>query len=131
MNVDEMEAGPELDALIAEKVMEWTGVHYRAGYSDEECTSPSGLYGKGPDGRVFLSKSYSTDIAAAWPVLEKINNAFGIMILVLPDGRTEVQRMRPRSLEGFTEKITVSADTAPLAICRAALKAILNDASAA
>lgn len=109
MNTDELEAGPQMDALVAEKVMGW---------------SIRGELWKDKRGTIRRSKSTfeqyepsirwspSTDIAAAWEVVEK-----------MPMG------MWP-SVDGWVVEIPdgsgdeVEAPTAPLAICRAALKAI-------
>jgi hypothetical protein len=75
MNIKEMEAGREMDALVAEKVMGW-----------KECKRGWDTEGKGheirmwtPDGELlpvlYLAKDMwnpSTDIAAAWLVEERI-----------------------------------------------------------
>lgn len=66
-----MEAGRELDALVAEKVMGWS----RFVQADNTYIGLSVIYGwndaqgryKGMDGNV---SHYSTDIAAAWTVVE-------------------------------------------------------------
>jgi len=118
MNIDELEAGRELDALVAEKVMkcktatkEWNGVLHPfccCDGSDHEqrCTYVPGMLAY-----------YSTDIAAAWEVVERFDN-FSLS--------------RAWSMNG--QKVGVAcwlaggfvdlAATAPLAICRAALKAV-------
>lgn len=96
-----MEAGRELDALVAEKVMGWTGCR----------DSP-----------------YSTDIVVAWRIIEK----FGFMIHPTGHGRegkpagywVGYPRDGHSGLVGDMDNDTVAfAETAPLAICLAALKA--------
>jgi hypothetical protein len=127
-------AGPELDALVAEKVMGWQNVqsadrlvwlgwppgvpmvlNYPNGYSGAENIPP-----------------YSTDIAAAWQVVEKMErtpfvwrcpkpeedrpqSGSGLTLRRAADGWTVAFQMRGRVGTG---------DTAPLAIVRAALFAL-------
>ena len=88
-----LEAGPELDALVAVEVMEV---------------------------RAF-PPNYSTDIGAAWQVVEKLRagkfvwikdcGGFGWRVEILSSSETDIQI-----------DFSVVADTAPLAICLAALK---------
>jgi hypothetical protein len=106
-----MNAGRELDALIAEKVM---GVDPREIY-------PLDYQRVGPDGDEvpFLDREevldevlhYSTDIAAAWEVVEKLHLSVGAVQhngkwewLVCPDTNWADERCE-------------FASTAPLAIC--------------
>lgn len=102
--IDKPEGGPELDALIAEKVMEWTPQSY------------------------FLGPPFSTNIAAAWTVVEKLWAAgkdFDLENFNQPGGG---QGWRARFMRTTKNQDTVIAfaSTAPLAICRAALKAVIN-----
>jgi hypothetical protein len=105
-----MDAGRELDALIAEKVM---------GYDDilmPDC------YGRPPD-MVHVEHyrheipHYSTQIADAWLVVEKLSFEF-------------YMERRPQEdywvlfTDAEDEWHVGEADTAPLAICLAALKAV-------
>lgn len=105
-----MEAGPELDRLIAEKVMKEQPKDFgcpTCGYD--------GIYGNRE------VPGYSTDIAAAWLVLEKLKTL-------------EPYKSRTLKLQWFgsgwvcypwhEDELTdeyESTDTASLAICRAAL----------
>ena len=118
-----MEAGRELDALIAEKVMGWEatadGLYWDARQKRTRLVLGSAIAKKreemgienGP-GFVFAP---STDIAAAWEVVEKADlwSLYGS----IGDGpyRACIQF---EDREGL-----MTADTAPLAICLAALKA--------
>ena len=113
-------AGRELDALVAEKVMGWKvdNEHPYTTYYDGIDFMGSNC----EDDQAYWSPS--TDIAAAWQVVEKMRergydtcvsngerpppNVWEAEIYVYPGG-----------LGGGCEK----ADTAPLAICLAALKA--------
>ncbi len=146
MTPDTMPAGAEMDRLVAEKVMGWV----RGGANDQ--TKPAHVketrkrpgepaeivdvldWGqKGPHDyltlgavRVWLCgcetphrheiPRYSTDIAAAWEVVERL--------------RMKVEAGNyPRSITASCwvspELIEAEASIAPLAICRAALKARL------
>ncbi len=93
-----MKAGRELDALIAEKV-----------------------FGKICPGFEFdyVGPHYSTQIADAWLVVEKMWDlgGFRVAIIAVDDGQYECD------FDDMRATFTLQADTAPLAICLAALKA--------
>ena len=109
MNIDELQAGRELNAMVAEKVMgykmtEVAGTKYVDGFSVQE------------------PRPYSTDLMAAWEVVEKMQ-----------DYQKPHQMGHPLHLKYhfWVEKWYASIgasealeDTVPLAICRAALKAM-------
>lgn len=109
-----MKAGRELDALIAEKVIgtpskdiqEWT-----------ECYNHNSWYIQ----RFDLLPRYSTDMTAAWEVVDTLfKDGWRLELLgseVLGDdmGGYDVY---------FSCKAGVRGDTAPHAICLAALKAV-------
>ena len=115
----------EIDALIAKKVM---------GYEPSEFThwpcgkarSPNQLYWR-KDGKLFMFDNlphYSTDIAAAWQVVEKIKGKYrgveigyrlGGWFCQIEDGTSDIDERYIAQAE---------ADTAPLSICLAALKAV-------
>jgi hypothetical protein len=102
--MSEMNAGRELDALVAEKVM-GADVVVR-------------------DGRAYINgnpydrlPNYSTDIAHAWQIVERMAD-WRVVIERVPSGEWEVMFDTRRVFEN------VKADTLPLAICRAALAAV-------
>ena len=99
MNIDEMPAGTEMDRCVAEKVMGW---------------DPSEWH-QGQDCRRWKP---SNDIAHAWEVVEKIRDRYAVSLHagILPSGFTPYAAM--------VKGIKSYADTAPLAICRAVLKAV-------
>ena len=124
MNIDELEAGRELNALVAEKVMGWTDLHWvDGGYDGKGNYSPTGYYGKGPDRAVFLTSKFSTDIAAAWKVVEKIACS-GLIVRVTWDFNPLASCSIHKDDHLWTMIAECICDTAPLAICRAALKAV-------
>lgn len=108
-----MKAGRELDALVAEKVMGWDLVPTRHLVRLRYFRQP-GTDSRAARERCYLPR-YSEDIAAAWGVVEKLSG---------------YERKLEECSEGwcFTfeagEEFWGQADTAPLAICLAALKAV-------
>ncbi len=120
--------GPELDALVAEKVMglevSWWSLHphpdpdewHEVLLPDDKGDMPTRQVG-GPGGRTV--SPYSTSIAAAWEVVEKFVS-HGCAAWVEGDGHTGY-RAGCTSQRGRFE---AEGETAPHAICLAALKAV-------
>jgi hypothetical protein len=112
-----MKAGRELDALIAEKVMgiePWPG---RPGVFRAPIVPP------GVEPKPCLPPEYSTDIAAAWKLVEKFTRE-EVKIDIRNSHSNKAQwtviiAKSPKDAWDLTQ-----ADTAPLAICLAALKAV-------
>ena len=116
----ELKAGCELDARVAQQVLSLPHLEYGPGMKCPEC-------GGEVDFRVrawcfncqgwFYSpyREYSTDIAAAWQVVEQFKD-YNMQLDGHGDGWT---------FHIFKDATCYEADapTAPLAICRAALKA--------
>jgi hypothetical protein len=121
MNYDTMPAGREMDALVAEKVMGllihakhvcgMTGFGYELTDTCPGCREVR----SGPfyDGK----KRYSTDIAAAWEVVLLRDDWWFDLASFSRFTAWEVR------IETDDSNFVGFADTAPLAICRAALKA--------
>ncbi|HAM42103.1 MAG TPA: hypothetical protein DCP69_12450 [Candidatus Omnitrophica bacterium] len=120
--IDALPAGRELDALVAEKVMGWTITAWASGepWGNREIFEPSG---RGPHRKAAHVPTYSTDIAAAWEVVKKLD-ADGL-VWAIADDEVYFAKGDPDSpdyrfggvgLYPFVDK--------PLAICRAALKAL-------
>lgn len=128
MNQDEiihMEAGPKMNALVAEKVMEWKNLHWkdegRARNNNGNFVRwPAGWYGEGPNGECYLDQPFSSSIADAWKVVEKIVGDGDGSGFVLSHSFRPVRWIASFDFDEAT------GDTAPLAICRAALLASLN-----
>ena len=130
-----LEPGPELDALVAEKVMGWevTRRDHPMLEGGEQV-----IHAKDADGAlravIWDIANYprslwwhpSTDITAAWEVVEKV---WGNMAMRWdrPDGKVWVSGIPA----GFWHKEVSEAvgETAPHAICLAALKAVALDRS--
>jgi len=133
-----MNAGRELDALVAEKVMgcKWGEFHNTP---DEPGRWEDHKFLVDPDGNKVAVRwktknlltwdmchywpsrplrPYSTDIAAAWEVVEKFISE-GVSIY-----RDDRQPSKGKWYALFGDGCGVEADTVPLAICLAALKAV-------
>lgn len=116
----ELPAGKELDALIAEKVLGWTLVD-DLGYS--------GLVSGKPDGPLVREMDrnhvphYSSNIAAAGQVIIAVRDD-GLWWALNQMGNAWVATLSDPERTRF---INGKARTAPLAICRAALKALAPD----
>jgi hypothetical protein len=105
----QMEAGREMDALVAELVMGWEKRVFGDGVD----------YWHLPGGAIceLDAPHYSTDIAAAWQVVEKL--PFSVYVEVRWDGKNA-----EAWFDSGSQTWEASAPTAPLAICRAALLAV-------
>lgn len=128
-----MEAGRELDALIAEKVMGgfvsdpdalsdtsevWYWVHTKSGVLRGE---PYQLKVKPVWDHQWHQWKPSSDIEAAWQVIEKMED-HGWMARIGRDiGEWNCRFVRPEDTAGY---VYDSSDTAPHAICLASLKAL-------
>lgn len=103
-----MKAGRMLDALVAEKVMGWEnnkeGPTYRGSRENQ-------IYAMN-DFPIIDCPCYSTDISAAFEV---VNNFRRFRLLLEPGGRYSCM---------FSDEYIACGDTAPEAICVAALKAV-------
>lgn len=119
--MSELQAGRELDAMIAEKVMGWAPVlHY--GERGTGYWAPSGCESDGAwvtDGDVPF---YSADMAAAWEVVEEMARRgwkVDVQSRCPPRWAVHVNFALP-----ITGRVFERSDSAPHAICLAALKAL-------
>jgi len=124
--------GRELDALVAEKVfgavVSWDkyagGNHpHSPSINTPECPS-CGYDGHWDHDAV---PNYSTDISAAWQVVDRLTEVFADMELTVDKGMWECLF---DTREIVPEHFLAGADTAPHAICLAALKAVEAKATA-
>lgn len=124
VQVSELKAGHDLDALIAEKVFGWKNVH-------EHSFGNAGMYwvGDSPRGTMDRLPRYSKEISEAWRVVETLENHpmeyLTDINRISNEGTKEtlVWAARIRAV-GSERYIYVDAETVPLAICRAALLAV-------
>jgi hypothetical protein len=128
-----MEAGRELDTLVAEKVMGITPLlvedELHVFTVNRRFLQPGDYYYLDTDNSRIEVPHYSTDIAAAWQVVERLhelhrNDTSVIYCLSLT-------KWNEMYYCGFTElkDDVVEASKAPLAICFAALKALESNLS--
>jgi hypothetical protein len=113
-----MVVGPELDALVAEKVM-----NYRGGEDISWDLSQQ------PFRQTVQPLLYSTDIAAAWEVVDKVRARIPSQFAIGCEGYPLYWWARfvgPGLVPGMENYgwHEAQAPTAPLAICLAALKAV-------
>ena len=130
MEIDKIEAGPEMDTLIAEKVMGWKlgkskWIHDYMMHGMFETEEWKGST-KGILTHTKKSWHPSTDISTAWEVVEKLKDELpqGIKISFWKhEGWCVAWKFDSMGAldDGF-----VLAPTVFLAICRAALKVIEN-----
>jgi hypothetical protein len=120
--MDTIKAGPDLDALVAEKVMGWKPdpdnfFWLGKGTTNQRVTS-SDCFDCGTE---FPAWTPSTSIADAWEVMEKIcqGKEDTYRFEIVKQGHLYWVSIWD---DGFSDG-DVGADTAPLAICLAALKA--------
>ena len=128
VKIDKIPAGREMDELIAIEVMGWRK-HFRntawwvpAELENESIQSPCQIMGMTCEEHRFAP---STDILAAWEVMEKITEKhwkFKLRRLPGKDYMAYFQNL----LRFPIECESAPSGTAPLAICRAALKVVLG-----
>jgi Phage ABA sandwich domain len=76
----------------------------------------------------FCLPHYSTDIAAAWQVVEKLREQFPIVVLQFEPEGCSVEVNTDKATPSYYRIVAdVFADTAPLAICRAALLTVRQE----
>lgn len=120
--MSELPAGRELDALIASKVMGWLHVG-RGITSFADATLLPFDHGRRDGSTPFEPvPPYSTDIRAAWAVVERVRHLSQESSTRL-EHEGELWHATFSTLDFLAQ---ASGETAPLAICRAALKAAEN-----
>lgn len=134
-----MPAGREMDALVAEKVMGQTNFLHPGFYWEERSTED----GDGWNGMVCprcganetdnwkekCTKHYSTDIVAAWEVLTSFKtwSCFDLDQEQYPDEEGDKELCGCTLMTNDTGFGMKRGETMPLAICRAALLAVIGD----
>lgn len=117
-----MKPSRELDALVAERVMGWTEIESKGhvfiesqilGVKPGTIASATGYKPK------FVVPHYSTDIAAAWDVVGKFDYLYLFRGKSMFDGKYECKLVGVDSFD-----FCAYGETAPHAICLAALKAL-------
>jgi len=120
MRIDEMQAGRKMDKAVSQYVFGNTEFVCRNCEDDYHVVDRQDLTAYIP------VPNYSTDIAAAWGVVKKLQQHFFINIVVgreagKANGKFGVDvEIGPYDAEGWV-LVSMDAPEAPLAICRAAL----------
>lgn len=131
--MNELKPGRELDALIAEEVMGWheykdanpkAPLNNQGDLNDHPCETCGSVYGHG-------IKPYSTDISAAWEVAQKIKDMDDETKFIIHLSQTKHNECEVEITYWIEENgdrymggpFFVLGDTAPHAICLAALSA--------
>lgn len=127
----DMPAGKEMDTLVAEKVMKLCVHDWKLTPNDDDgvcriCQKCHlEFWGLRPPIYGCHYGSYSTDIAAAWEVVEKIaHNASNELARKQGFSYWQLNAYPDKGWACRIGSISINADTAPLAICRVALLAI-------
>jgi hypothetical protein len=112
-----LEAGRRLDALVAEKVMGWRLILWEANILPPDADMPHGIP---PVGHGTWVPRYSTNIAAAWQIVDRLlAQDYGVTMTMDDPHNICVEVWG--GLLGLTEERGATDRSAPLAICRAAL----------
>lgn len=134
--IDQLPAGPELDVLVAQKVMGFeimrSALQTRDGFPTYRHRHPERDW----DWMEMAVPQFSTEIAAAWLLVEKLKEIDRAMAVCDRSyGSIKIEGDRPWEA-GFINGQKLAHDpgqfvqafgpTAPLAICRAALKAVMG-----
>lgn len=121
MNINELKPGRELDALVAEKVMGWARIIMAdqawADVSNNWHSDYMGTVG----GKRTVIPLFSTDIAAAWEVVEKFDD-YGVW---RHEGQAKHHAEFKREF-GKWKRWAAEGESASHAICLAALKALIT-----
>lgn len=127
MNIDELQAGRELDALVAERVMGWSAEEIKDTSNFYTADIKSGVTFLKPNPECKVTFRPSTDIGAAWQVWQKLINMDADypsnFVEHLCGGEPEMHYQ----WDGFNVVCFVESvlkDITPLKICKAALFAM-------
>lgn len=148
-DINKLKASPKIDKLIAKKVMGWKAVYVRGGsdfsigdgYKSFKTCAADCKKGEYPvlhwmieTGEIGYGMDWSpsTDMTKAWSVATKLRAAGKYVGVAIGPGfvRASVQEWRDEYADpltawvGFDGECAMDADTAPLAICKAALKSL-------
>lgn len=127
-NYDEMPAGREMDALVAKKIFGKVRCQARC-HKRGVRGSMDGTYCYAqPDSPAQGANipHYSTDISAAWEVVEKIRSSSGLSVIVEASVHPNeyICAIGAHHRGQWIESFRSAEAEAPLVICRAALKAV-------
>ena len=120
--IRQMEAGRELDTLVMEVVM---------GYTREErefLPSQHWAWVKPDEKPTYLLPQFSRDMTAAWEVVEKVHSMGWFTDLCWRDDVIHGRIVWAMDFVTNAGKcVSADSESAPLAICRAALLAVMGE----
>lgn len=123
-NIDTIDPGPDLDRLIAEKVIGWKQSRIEP-LAPGEIRLGAGSVNIIGEAWESTPPEYSTDIALAWEVVDNMKDNYEFHIENDQGEQYEWMVTIMSLVDGsFGNRVCAEAETAPLAICRAALKAV-------
>lgn len=120
--MESLKAGRELDEIVATDVMGWKKIETISGIQwipNDNRHPNSNIHGLNPP-------DYSTDMSAAWEVVEKLSVAYMVSVRVYPTPYS--LKLKGTEVKIYTEQghrlVTVCEDNkdTPLVICLAALE---------
>lgn len=129
MNIDKLQAGRELDALVAERIMGWILSNDNTEWHSKAKGREAYAVGIGN----YPRYAPSAFIYDAWKVVSKVrklkNAAFSLDCLSPTDDYWQAMFKSGLDLEQarFNRLDYAFADTPELAICRAALKVVMHE----
>jgi hypothetical protein len=117
----DLSPGRELDAAVAAKVMGWHDVKFQpiANAFGEKVLDEYAGHPPNDLLKNAIIPKYSSSIQFAWEVLEKLKTVSEFAAVISAKGQPWVCKVKKET--AFVEE---RADAAPLAICKAALKAM-------
>ncbi|HEX7900808.1 MAG TPA: hypothetical protein VF950_23820 [Planctomycetota bacterium] len=120
----DLSPGRELDAAVAAKVMGWHDVKFQpiANAFGEKVLDEYAGHPPNDLLKNAIIPKYSSNIQFAWEVLEKLKSISVFAAVISAKGQPWVCKVNKDT--AFVEE---RADAAPLAICKAALKAVSEE----
>ena len=128
--IQNMSAGREMDALIAEKIFGWSwNGNFLLPPSDHPASVNHWCAEWDDDGRPHWLPNYSTDLTTAWEVVEKIGEWRGFEFLMRRYCMSEKQWQAgwfEDGYDGYETRVSAESELPALSICRAALLAVME-----
>ncbi len=120
-----MKAGREMDVLVAKKVFGWKLVKNKGEAGGSFWTGHGGVFG---DMHKSQTPEYSTDIFASWEVIQKMHEMKYRYALRghFRGSDLHIAEFDDQDWADSNPLYNAIADTTPLAICRAALLAVMK-----
>ena len=124
MDINLMIAGRKLDCFVAEKVMGWIPIEWgmNNGIDNLWLSKDGQNVFRDEDDDYMSLPFYSTDISAAWMIMDEMKRRNLRPVVYIGSTKHYWARVDPSALADYG--VGYSSKEAPLAICKAALKAV-------